>query len=163
MVVISFPIFFFKLGTSKKALFQEVVENTSFIQTKEDLVTLMKSLNDLPRSERKQERARLFHKLVSQIRGMKNETLFLALEEMVEISKWLTWQTLLQCGTNECTSAILQVLRRNNEPAWEVDAIMYALSLLPQASPQHLRDMLSMAQYHQSKPIMYALANTVKK
>ncbi|KAK2843259.1 hypothetical protein Q7C36_011474 [Tachysurus vachellii] len=150
-------------GTSKKALFQEVVENTSFIQTKEDLVTLMKSLNDLPRSERKQERARLFHKLVSQIRGMKNETLSLALEEMVDISKWLTWQALLQCGTNECTSAILQVLRRNKEPAWEVDAIMYVLSLLPQASPQHLRDMLSMAQHHQSKPIMYALANTVKK
>ncbi|KAK3537618.1 hypothetical protein QTP70_017011 [Hemibagrus guttatus] len=150
-------------GTSEKALFQEVVEDTSFIQTKEDIVSLMKTLNDLPRSERNQERARLFHKLVSQIRGMKNETLSLAVEEMVKISKWLTWQALLQCGTSECTSAILQILRHINEPAWEVDAIMYTLSLLPQASPQHLRDMLSMAQHHQSKPIMYALANTVKK
>lgn len=123
----------------------------------------MKTLNDLPRSGRNKERARLFHKLVSQIRGMKNETLSLAIKEMIEISKWLSWQALLQCGTSECTSAILQVLSGIDEPAWEVDAIMYALSLLPQASPQRLRDMLSMAQHRQSKPIMYALANTVKK
>ncbi|XP_026789738.3 apolipoprotein B-100 [Pangasianodon hypophthalmus] len=150
-------------GTSEKTLFQEEVEGSSFIETKEDIVTLMKTLNDLPRSGRNQERARLFHKLVSQIRGMKNETLSSSVDEMIEISKWLTWQALLQCGTSECTSAILQVLRGINEPAWEVDAIMYALSLLPQASPQRLRDMLSMAQHRQSKPIMYALANTVKK
>lgn len=123
----------------------------------------MKTLNDLPRSGKNRERARLFHKLVSQIRGMKNKTLSLAVEEMTGISKWLTWQTLLQCGTSECTSAILQVLRGTDEPAWEVDAITYALSLLPQESPQHLKDMLSMAQYRQSKPIMYALANTVKE
>lgn len=123
----------------------------------------MKNLTDLPHSGRNQERARLFHKLISQIRGMKNETLSLAVEEMIKISRWLTWQTLLQCGTNECTSAILQVLRGIDEPAWEVDAVTYALSLLPQASPQRLREMLSMAQHRQSKPIMYALANTVKK
>lgn len=94
---------------------------------------------------------------------MKNETLSLAVEEMIVISKWLTWQALLQCGTNECTSAILQVLRDVNEPGWEADAITYVLSLLPQASPQRLRDILSMAQHRQSKPIMYALANTVIK
>lgn len=139
------------------------MQDTSVIQTKEDIVTLMTTLNDLPRSGRNQERARLFHKLVAQIRGMKNETLSLALEEMTGISKWLTWQTLLQCGTSECTSAILQILRGSNEPAWEVDSITYALSLFSQASPQRLRDMLSMAQHQQSKPIMYALANTVKK
>ncbi|KAI5616809.1 apolipoprotein B-100, partial [Silurus asotus] len=150
-------------GTSEKTLFQEEMEDTSFIQNKEDIVTLMKTLNDLPRSGKNQERARLFHKLVSQIRGIKNETLSSAVKEMLEISKWLTWQTLLQCGTNECTSAILQILRGFSEPAWEVDAIMYAMSLLPQASPQRLRDMLSTAQHRQSKPIMYALANTVKK
>lgn len=123
----------------------------------------METLNNLPRSGRNQERARLFYKLVSQIRGMKNETLSLAIKEMVKNSKWLTWQVLLQCGTSECTSALLQILRGIDELAWETDAIMYALSLLPQASPQHLKDMLSMAQHHQSKPIMYALANTVKK
>ncbi|KAM9466083.1 apolipoprotein B-100 [Clarias gariepinus] len=150
-------------GKSVKPLFQEELEDTSFIQNKEDIVTLMKTLNDLPRSGKNRERARLFHKLVSQIRGMKNKTLSLAVEEMTGISKWLTWQTLLQCGTSECTSAILQVLRGTDEPAWEVDAITYALSLLPQESPQHLKDMLSMAQYRQSKPIMYALANTVKE
>lgn len=147
----------------ERKLFQGEVEDKSFTQSKDDILTTMRTLNDLTRLGRNQERARLFQKLVSQIRGMKNETLSLAVEEMMEISNWLTWQALFQCGTSECTSAVMQVLRGFNEPAKEVDAIVYALGLLPQASPQRLRDMLSMAQHKPSKAIMYALANTVKK
>ncbi|XP_072545771.1 apolipoprotein B-100 [Salminus brasiliensis] len=150
-------------GTIERKLFPEEVEDKLFTQTKGDVITSMKTLNDLTRLGRNQERARLFQKLVSQIRGMKNETLSIAVEEMTEISSWLTWQALFQCGTNECTSAALQILRGFKEPAREVDAIVYALGLLPQASPQRLRDMLSMAQNRPTKATMYALANTVKK
>lgn len=57
----------------------------------------------------------------------------------------------------------MQILRTSDESVREVDAVVYALSLLPQASPQRVRDMLSMAQNKQSKAIMYALANTVKQ
>ncbi|KAL6477969.1 hypothetical protein MHYP_G00138040 [Metynnis hypsauchen] len=150
-------------GTIERKLFPEEVEDKSFTQDKEDVLTTMKTLNDLTLSGRNQERARLFQKLVSQIRGMKNETLSMAAENMMEVSNWLTWQALFQCGTSECTSAILQILRGFNKLDKEVDAIVYALGLLPQASPEHLRDMLSMAQHKPSKAIMYALANTVKK
>ncbi|XP_062864093.1 apolipoprotein B-100 [Trichomycterus rosablanca] len=147
----------------EKRLFAEEVEDKSFSQTKEDVITTMKTLNDLTRLGRNEERARLFHKLVFQIRAMKNETLYLAVKEMMQISKGLTWQALLQCGTSECTSAVLQVIRDLDEPAWEVDAIVYTVGLMPQPTPQQLRDMLSMAQHRPSKPIMYALANIVKK
>lgn len=123
----------------------------------------MKTLNDLTRLGRNQDRARLFHKLVFLIRAMKNETLSSAVEEMMQISKGLTWQALLQCGTSECTSAVLQVIKDLKEPGWEVDAIVYTVSLVPQPTSQQLKDMLSMAQHRPSKPIMYALANTVKK
>ncbi|XP_036449677.1 apolipoprotein B-100 [Colossoma macropomum] len=150
-------------GKVERKLFPEEVEDKFFTQDKEDVLTTMKTLNDLTLSGRNQERARLFQKLVSQIRGMKNETLSAAVEKMMEVSNWLTWQALFQCGTRECTSAILQILRGFEGPAREVDAIVYALGLLPQASPERLRDMLSMAQHKPSKAIMYALANTVKK
>ncbi|XP_076833977.1 apolipoprotein B-100 [Brachyhypopomus gauderio] len=150
-------------ATLQRELFPGEVEDKSFVQNKEDIISSMKTLNDLTNLGRNQERARLFQNLVSQIRGLKNESLSLAVEEMVGISKWLTWQVLFQCGTSECTSAILQILRGVNGPAREVDAVVYALGLLPQANPQRLRDMLSMAQHNPSKAIMYALANTVKK
>ncbi|KAI4872235.1 hypothetical protein NFI96_010377 [Prochilodus magdalenae] len=150
-------------GTAKRKLFPEEVEDKLITQNKEDVLTTMKTLNSLTLSGNNQERPSLFQKLISQIRGMKNETLSTAIEEMMEVSKWMTWQSLFQCGTSECTSAILQILRGYEGPAKEVDAIVYALGLLPQASPERLRDMLSMAQHNPSKAIMYALANTVKK
>lgn len=40
-------------GKSKKSLFQEEVKSTSYIQSKEDIVNLIKTLNDLPRSGKK--------------------------------------------------------------------------------------------------------------
>uniref|UniRef100_A0A671QY56 Vitellogenin domain-containing protein n=1 Tax=Sinocyclocheilus anshuiensis TaxID=1608454 RepID=A0A671QY56_9TELE len=115
-------------------------------------------LNMLSSSGKSQQRASLFHKLVSEIRGLKNDTLSGAADEMMKISEWLTWQTLFQCETDQCTSAIMQILRTFDESAREVDAIVYALCL-PQASPQKVRDMLSVAQNKPSKSIMYALAN----
>uniref|UniRef100_A0A8C1G4P6 Apolipoprotein B-100-like n=1 Tax=Cyprinus carpio TaxID=7962 RepID=A0A8C1G4P6_CYPCA len=155
--------YFNKDDTLEKKLFLEEVEDKLPIQSKDDVLATMRELNMLSSSGKSQQRASLFHKLVSEIRGLKNETLSGAADEMMKISEWLTWQTLFQCGTDECTSAIMQILRTFDESAREVDAIVYALSLLPQASPQKVRDMLSMAQNKPSKAIIYALANTVKQ
>lgn len=141
----------------------EDVEDKLPIQSKDDVLATMNELNTLTSSGKSQQRASLFHKLVSEVRGFKNETLSGAADEMIKVSEWLTWQALFQCGTDECTSAILQILRTFDETAIEVDAMVYALGLLPQASPQRVRDMLSMAQNKPSKAIMYALANTVKR
>ncbi|XP_056122383.1 apolipoprotein B-100 [Rhinichthys klamathensis goyatoka] len=155
--------YFSKDDTLEKKLFLEEVEDKLPVQSKDDVLATVRELNTLSSSGKSQQRASLFHKLVSEVRGLKNETLSGAADEMMKISEWLTWQTLFQCGTNECTSAIMQILRTSDESAREVDAIVYALSLLPQASPQRVRDMLSMAQNKPSKAIMYALANTVKQ
>ncbi|XP_050990114.1 apolipoprotein B-100 [Labeo rohita] len=155
--------YFNKDDTLEKKLFLEEVEDKLPVQSKDDVLATVRELNMLSSSGKSQQRASLFHKLVSEVRGLKNETLSGAADEMMKISEWLTWQTLFQCGTDECTSAIMQILRTFDESAREVDAIVYALSLLPQASPQKVRDMLSMAQNKQSKSIMYALANTVKQ
>ncbi|XP_067311333.1 apolipoprotein B-100 isoform X2 [Pseudorasbora parva] len=155
--------YFSKDDTLEKKLFLEEVEDKHPVQSKDDVLATLRELNTLSSSGKSQQRASLFHKLVSEIRGLKNETLSGAVDEMMKISEWLTWQTLFQCGTNECTSAIMQILRTSDESARQVDAIVYALSLLPQASPQRVRDMLSMAQNKPSKAIMYALANTVKR
>ncbi|TRY59658.1 hypothetical protein DNTS_027400 [Danionella cerebrum] len=155
--------YFNKDDSLEKNLFMEEVEDKLPVQSKDDVIATMKELTTLSKSGKSQQRASLFHKLVSEVRGLKNETLSGAAEEMMKISKWLTWQTLFQCGTGECTSAIMQILRTFDESDKEVDAIIYALSLLPQGSPQRLRDMLSMAQNKPSKAVMYALANTMKQ
>ncbi|XP_065144413.2 apolipoprotein B-100 [Paramisgurnus dabryanus] len=155
--------YFNKDDTLQRKLFLEKVEDKLPIQSKDDMLATMNELNALSSSGKSQQRASLFHKLVSEVRGLKNETLSGAADEMMKVSQWLTWQMLFQCGTDECTSAILQILRTFDETALEVDAMVYALGLLPQASPQRVRDMLSMAQNKPSKVIMYALANKVKQ
>lgn len=97
------------------------------------------------------------------MRTLGNETLSRAVTEMVDVSRWLTFQALFQCGTTECTSAIMQVVRTTDGVALEVDALVYWLGLQASPDASRVRDMLSMAQFKQSKAIMYALANTVKK
>ncbi|XP_057200382.1 apolipoprotein B-100 [Triplophysa rosa] len=155
--------YFNKDDTLERKLFLEEVEDKLPIQSKDDALATLNELNALTSSGKSQQRASLFHKLVSEVRGLKNETLSGAVDEMMKVSQWLTWQALFQCGTDECTSAILQILRTFDEAAKEVDAMVYALGLLPKASPQRVRDVLSMAQNKPSKAIMYALANTVKR
>ncbi|XP_061650137.1 apolipoprotein B-100 isoform X2 [Phyllopteryx taeniolatus] len=147
----------------KKPLYFEEPEDKSPFQTKDAALSTLSDLQSLTGSDHGQKRTSLFHKLVSTLRNLRNETLSQTVSEMLRLSTWFTWQALLQCGTPECTSAILQAIRTLDGLALEVDALVYVLSL--QANPDAARvgDMLSMTQYKQSKIIMYALGNTVKK
>lgn len=138
----------------------DAVEDKSPVQTKDAPVATLQELNTLSEGE---QRASLFHRLVSELRGLKADVLETAVVEMDSVSQALTWQALAQCGTPECTSAMLKILRSFDEGALEVDAAVYALGLLPNPSRLMVKDMLAMAQYKQSKPIMYALSNTVRK
>ena len=72
-------------------------------------------------------------------------------------------QALLQCGTPACGSALLQLLRGVEGPSPAADALIYALSLLPDPEPHRVTDMLTTAQTRQSKAVMYALANTARR
>lgn len=141
----------------------EYPEDKAPTQTKEAVLSTLRDLSGLSSTDQGQRRPGLFQKLVSKLRALKNETLSPAVEEMMVEGGMLTWQALAQCGTPECTSAILQVIRTMDSNAVEGDAFVYTLSLQSSPDSHRVRDMLSVAQHRQSKAIMYALANTVKK
>uniref|UniRef100_A0A3P8TQQ5 Vitellogenin domain-containing protein n=1 Tax=Amphiprion percula TaxID=161767 RepID=A0A3P8TQQ5_AMPPE len=146
-----------------KYLPMDAVEDKSPVQTKDKVIATIQKLNTLSQTTEGELRAGLFHSLVSELRGLKVDILTPAVEEMMDISSSLTWQALAQCGTPECTSAMLKIVRTFDEDAIEVDAVVYALGLLPQPSRLMVKDLLAMAQFKQSKPIMYALSNAVRK
>lgn len=149
--------------SQSKPLHFEDPDDKAPVQTKDTVVSTLQDLVALAGTDQGQKRTSLFHKLVSNMRVLRNETLSQAVTEMLDTSGWLTWQALFQCGTPECTSAILQAIRTIDGVSTEVDALVYGLSLQANPDAARVRDMLSMAQYKQSKAIMYALANTVKK
>lgn len=146
-----------------KYLSMDAVDDKSPVHTKDAAVSTLKMLNTLSQTIQGEERASLFHKLVSELRGLKLDVLGSAVAEMMAVSEPLSWQALVQCGTPECTSTMMKELRTFHKSALEVDAAVYALGLLPNPSRLMVKDMLAMAQYKQSKPIMYALSNVVRK
>lgn len=141
----------------------EALDARSPVQTKNAAIETLKQLKALPQTAKGEDRASLFHRLVSELRGLKLDVLAPAVAEMMDLSEPLSWQALVQCGTMECMSTLLKELRRLPSSALELDAAVYALGLLPNPSPMMAKDMLLMAQYKQSKPIMYALGNVVRK
>ncbi|XP_063351865.1 apolipoprotein Bb, tandem duplicate 1 [Pelmatolapia mariae] len=149
-------------GVLVKDLHMEAVEDKSFVQDKDAVLNLLRELDTLPENEG-EKRAPLFHKLVSTVRGMKTETLSAALPEALAVSRVLTYQVLAQCGTPECSSAIMKILRTFDTNALEVDATVFALGLVSNPSALLIHDMLEMAKYKPSKPVMYALSNVVKR
>lgn len=146
-----------------KPLHFEDPDDKAPVQEKDTVLSTLQDLMGLAGTDQGQKRTSLFHKLVSSLRGLTNETLSQTVPEMLAASEWLTWQALFQCGTPECTSAILQAIRTIDGKSLEEDALVYGLSLQANPDAARVRDMLSMAQYKQSRAIMYALANTVKK
>uniref|UniRef100_A0A8C7DBA1 Apolipoprotein Bb, tandem duplicate 1 n=1 Tax=Oncorhynchus kisutch TaxID=8019 RepID=A0A8C7DBA1_ONCKI len=143
-----------------KGLPMEAAEDKSVVQDKDAPLAVLRELATLSNGEK---RAHLFQQLVSMVRGMKAETLSPAIPEALKISGPLTYQVLAQCGTPECSSAIMQILRTFDNSAFEVDAIVFAMGLVPNPSALLVNDMLAMARYKQSKPILYALSNVVKR
>ncbi|XP_054910184.1 apolipoprotein Bb, tandem duplicate 1 [Poeciliopsis prolifica] len=152
----------FEHDNNVKDLTMEIVEDKSNIQDKDAAVNLMRQLVNLPETEG-ERRAHLFHALISTVRGMKIETLKAALPEVVAFSRFLTYQVLAQCGTPECSSAIMHILRTFDTADIEVDAAVFALGLISNPSALLINDLLEMAKYKPSKPIMYALSNVVKR
>lgn len=146
-----------------KFLPMEAADSKTPVQTKEAAIETLKQLNALSQTTKGEERASLFHRLVTELRGLNLDVLGDAVADMMDLAEPLSWQALLQCGTPECTSTMMKELRKFSSSALEVDAAVYALGLLPNPSPLMVRDMLAMAQYKQSKPIMYALSNVVRK
>uniref|UniRef100_A0AAY4BB94 Apolipoprotein Bb, tandem duplicate 2 n=1 Tax=Denticeps clupeoides TaxID=299321 RepID=A0AAY4BB94_9TELE len=133
------------------------------IQDKKAPLAVLEELAGLSKTNDGHRRAHLAHKLVSLLRKMSVETLSSAVPEALQISPSLSYQALLQCGTPECSSAFMKALRTMQGYSLETDAVAYAMGLLPNVSPLLLSDMLEMAKFRQSKPILYSLSNVVKR
>ncbi|MEQ2164102.1 hypothetical protein GOODEAATRI_003098 [Goodea atripinnis] len=141
----------------------DVANDKSPVQTKDAVIATMQNLNTLSETNEGEERATLFHKLVSELRGLNTDVLSSSVDEMMSVSAILTWQALVQCGTPECTSGMLKILRNFDHAAYDVDAFVYTLGMLSNPSHLMVQDLLAMAQYKQSKPIMYALSNAARR
>uniref|UniRef100_A0AAQ4QBK0 Apolipoprotein Bb, tandem duplicate 1 n=1 Tax=Gasterosteus aculeatus aculeatus TaxID=481459 RepID=A0AAQ4QBK0_GASAC len=146
----------------EKGLHMDNVEDKSAVQDKDACLNLLRELATLPDTEG-ERRAHLFHKLVTIVRGMKAETLSTSIPEALAVSRVLTYQVLAQCGTPECSSTIMQILRTFDSSSAEVDAGVFAMGLVSNPSALLINDMLEMVKYKPSKPIMYALSNIVKR
>jgi len=146
-----------------KFLPMEVAEDKAPVQGKDAAIATLRELINLGQTNQGHQRASTFQRLVSELRGLKRDILNPAAEEMMTMNTALTWQALMQCGTPECSSAMLALLRTFELPAFEADVAAYILGLLPNPSRLLVKDMLLMAQNHKSKPSMYGLSNVVRK
>uniref|UniRef100_A0A8C5DVG6 Vitellogenin domain-containing protein n=1 Tax=Gouania willdenowi TaxID=441366 RepID=A0A8C5DVG6_GOUWI len=147
----------------KKPLYFEDPDDKAPVQDKEAVLSTMQELLALAGTDQGQKRTSLFHKLVSSMRVLKNETLSQTVTEMFKKSGWLTMQALFQCGSSECTSGILQIIRSIDGVSLEVDALIYVLSLQGNPDEAHVRDMLNMAQYKQMEMAMMEVYFLVMK
>ncbi|XP_077408246.1 apolipoprotein Bb, tandem duplicate 1 [Vanacampus margaritifer] len=152
----------FDHGDNAKGLHMDTVEHKTSFQDKDAYLDMLSELANLLETEG-EKRAPLFHQIVTMVRGMKIETLSSAIPEALVVSRVLTYQVLAQCGTPECSSAIMQILRGFETTAVEVDATVFALGLVSNPSALLINDMLEMVKYKPSKPIMYGLSNVVKR
>ncbi|XP_065112864.1 apolipoprotein Bb, tandem duplicate 1 [Paramisgurnus dabryanus] len=139
------------------------VDTVHPIEDKENMLTVLRELSGLSGTNNGHKRAHLAHKLVSIIRKMNVEGLTAGLPEALEISRPLMYQVLFQCGTPECSSAIMQVLRTFDSSSIEIDAAVYAMGMIPEPSGVLVKEMLEMAKFKASKPIYYALSNAVRR
>ncbi|KPP70386.1 apolipoprotein B-100-like, partial [Scleropages formosus] len=148
---------------NRKALYMEFAEDKDPSETADSVLRPLKKLSTLSQTQHGSLRAPLFQRVVTEMRRLSNNTLSASVKEMMKVSSSLTWQALAQCGTPECISTILQILRTFDRSAPVVDITVYALGLLLSPNGHHVRDMLSIAQFKQSKAIMYGLSNSVRK
>lgn len=146
-----------------KPLYLDESIDMSPSQDKNAILAVLNELSGLSHTANGQTRAHLAYKLVAVIRKMNADTLSAALPEALEISSSLTYQALFQCGTPECSSALMQILRTFEKSSTEIDAAVYAMGMVPNPSRVLVKEMLEMAKFKSSKLIYYATSNTVRR
>ncbi|XP_051511043.1 apolipoprotein B-100-like [Myxocyprinus asiaticus] len=150
-------------STDRKYLALEVVEDKAPVQTSETLLSTFRELKSMHERPHGNQRASTFQRLVSELRGLEIEVLKQATTQMVEEDQLLTWQSLTQCGTSECASSMFHILKTFDSDTIEVDAAVYALGMMHSPTGLLVKDILEIAQTKQSKAIMYALSNVVRR
>nr|XP_013807509.1 PREDICTED: apolipoprotein B-100 [Apteryx mantelli mantelli] len=137
--------------------------DAKFPRQEDAVLKILQELQKLSASQQNQQRARLFYRFVSGLRSLHNATLGSLVPKMMETSSSLTVQALTQCGTPECYSAVLQILRTGDVNPLVVDLVTYTLGLLPSPTAERIREILNMAQYQPSRASFYGLSHSVTK
>ncbi|XP_075454563.1 apolipoprotein B-100 [Ascaphus truei] len=144
-----------------RGLALEAANDKSLSKNGDAILENLQELQKLSTTEQNQKRASLFHKIVTGLRSLNNDTLSPLVPQLIQSSSPITLQALVQCGTPECFGGILQVLRIGDISPVLTDAITYSLGLLPSPCTKRVRELLNMAQYKWSRASFYALSHAV--
>ncbi|XP_070588903.1 apolipoprotein B-100 [Erythrolamprus reginae] len=147
-------------GLTKRELSLENVE-AKILRHGDAVLKSLQELKKLSVSQQNHKRANLFYRFVTGLRSLHNSTLGPMVPKLVETSRAITIQALIQCGTPECFGALLQILRTSNIDPLVADAVTFSLGLLPSPSTKTIREILNMAEYHPSRASFYALSHSV--
>ncbi|XP_045436454.1 apolipoprotein B-100 isoform X1 [Pipistrellus kuhlii] len=152
---------FFDEGTEEVGLTFETTKSTSPPKQAEAIVKTLQELQKLHASEQNAQRAKLFSKLVTELRGLNNEAVSSLLPKLVEVSSPITLQALIQCGQPQCYTHILQWLRNEKANPLLIDVVTYLVALIPGPSVQRLQEIFITAKEQQSRATFYALSHVI--
>uniref|UniRef100_A0A2I3T9X1 Apolipoprotein B-100 n=1 Tax=Pan troglodytes TaxID=9598 RepID=A0A2I3T9X1_PANTR len=152
---------FFGEGTKKMGLAFESTKSTSPPKEAEAVLKTLQELKKLTISEQNIQRANLFNKLVTELRGLSDEAVTSLLPQLIEVSSPITLQALVQCGQPQCSTHILQWLKRVHANPLLIDVVTYLVALIPEPSAQQLREIFNMARDQRSRATLYALSHAV--
>uniref|UniRef100_A0A5F9DG36 Apolipoprotein B n=1 Tax=Oryctolagus cuniculus TaxID=9986 RepID=A0A5F9DG36_RABIT len=152
---------FFTEGTQRVGLAFENTKSTSPPKQTEPVLKTLQELRALSVSEQNAQRANLFNKLVTELRGLSSEAVASLLPQLIEVSSPITLQALVQCGQPQCYTHILQWLKSVDANPLLIDVVTYLLALIPEPSEQRLQEIFSVTKEQQSRATFYALSHVV--
>nr|XP_012616662.2 apolipoprotein B-100 [Microcebus murinus] len=152
---------FFGEGAKKVGLAFESTKSASLPKQADAVLKTLQELKKLSDSEQSAQRANLFNKLVTELRGLNNEAVTSLLPRLIEVSSPITLQALVQCGQPQCYTHILQWLKQMHAKPLLVDIVTYLVALVPEPSAQRLQEIFNMAREQRSRATLYALSHVV--
>uniref|UniRef100_A0A8D0ZXA8 Apolipoprotein B n=1 Tax=Sus scrofa TaxID=9823 RepID=A0A8D0ZXA8_PIG len=154
---------FFNEGAEAVGLAFESTKSTSPPKQAEAIVKTLQELQKLHVSEQNAQRANLFHRLVTELRGLSSEAVATLLPKLMEVSSPITLQALVQCGQPQCYTHILRWLKNEKANPLLIDVVTYLVALIPEPSAERLREVFNTAKEQQSRATFYALSHVINK
>ncbi|XP_058523352.1 apolipoprotein B-100 [Ochotona princeps] len=148
-------------GTQRVGLALENTKATSPPKQAEAVLKTLQELRKLSISEQNAQRANLFNKLVTELRGLSSEAVASLLPQLIQVSSPITLQALVQCGQPQCYTHILQWLKSEGGNPLLIDIATYLLALIPDPSEHRLQEIFNTTKEQQSRATFYALSRVV--
>ncbi|TRY86749.1 hypothetical protein DNTS_004239 [Danionella cerebrum] len=146
-----------------KPLRMDYIVDKNPIQNPEEALKLLEELHGHSKSSSEHKRSLLAFKLISTLRRMERETLLNLLPRALSLSHSLTYQFLLQCGTPECTGALVKSVGLLEDSDGEKEAMVYAVGIISASSPELVKEVLEVVKAKPNKAVFYALSYTIRR